>query len=101
MDPDPSATLIAVIKIPYNKLQSDKVLKGIVQPFELKGVNRLIRSAVKLEVRQFFSKLFNDTISREEHKTINSGLRISEMTLSNQSHFPRFFVSPESHLIGL
>jgi hypothetical protein len=47
LDPDPSATLIAVIKIPYNKLQSDNVLKGIVQPFELKGVNRLIRSAVK------------------------------------------------------
>jgi hypothetical protein len=23
------------------------------------------------------------------------------MTLSNQSHFPQFFVSPESHLIGL
>jgi hypothetical protein len=25
---------------------------------------------------------------------------ISKMTLSNQSHFPRFFLSPESHLEG-
>jgi len=28
------------------------------------------------------------------------GLMISEMTLSNQSHFPRFFSIPESHLTG-
>ncbi len=54
-----------------------------------------------LKVRQFFKKFFNDTISREEHKTIYRGLRLSEMTLSNQSHFPQFFMSPESHLIGL
>jgi hypothetical protein len=45
-------------------------------------------------------KYFDDTISREEHKTTFSGLRISEMTFSNQSHFPGFFLSPESHLIG-
>ncbi len=25
---------------------------------------------------------------------------ISKMTLSNQSHFPRFFSTPESHLVG-
>jgi hypothetical protein len=33
-------------------------------------------------------------------KPFFSGLRISEMTLSNQSHFPGFFLSPERHLIG-
>jgi len=73
-------------------------LKGIVQPFELGGETRLIRSPVLTTGPAFFKKLFNDTISREENKTIFSGLRISEMTLSNQSHFPRFF-SP-SHLLG-
>ncbi len=36
-------------------------------------------------------KNFNDTISREEHKTNQCSLTISKMTLSNQSHFPRFF----------
>jgi hypothetical protein len=47
---------------------------------------------------------FNDKISREEHKTIYSGLRISGMALSNQSDLPVFF-SPRkvnlqiSHLI--
>ncbi len=56
--------------------------------------------AVELEARQVFKIFFNDTVSREEHKTIFSGLRISEMTFSYQSHFPGFFLSPESHLIG-
>jgi hypothetical protein len=78
------------------------LFKGYVQPFEPKGVTRLIRSAVKnWRSGNFVKKFFDDTFSREEHKTIYSGLRISKMTLSNQSHFPRFFVSPESHLIGL
>jgi hypothetical protein len=36
-------------------------------------------------------KNFNGTISREELKTDLCGLMISEMTFSNQSHFPRFF----------
>jgi hypothetical protein len=45
---------------------------------------------LKLEVQQV-KKKFNNTISQEEHKTIFSGLRISEKTLSNQSHFPQFF----------
>jgi hypothetical protein len=49
----------------------DLTIKAIVQPFELG----------------------NDTISREEHKTIVSDLRISEMTLSNQSHFVIFLIS--------
>jgi hypothetical protein len=52
-------------------------------------------------VSQFFSTAnHNDTISREEYKTIFSSLRISEMTLSNYSHFWGFFLSPESHPIG-
>jgi hypothetical protein len=42
---------------------------------------------------------FNDTVSREEHKTIFSGLRFTEMALSNQSDFKRFFLLPASHLI--
>ncbi len=33
------------------------------------------------------------------HKTIYSGLRISEMTLSNQSHFPRFFGHAEPRFV--
>ncbi len=62
-----------------------RLLKGIVQPFELGGVTMLIRSAVKNWRSGNFLFLFlNDTISWEEHKTIFSGLRISEMTLSNQ-----------------
>jgi hypothetical protein len=36
-------------------------------------------------------KKFNGTISREQLKTNLCGLMISEMTLSNQSHFPQFF----------
>jgi hypothetical protein len=32
--------------------------------------------------------------------SVKIGLRISEMTLSNQSHFPGFFLPPESHLVG-
>jgi hypothetical protein len=44
-----------------------------------------------VEARQFLKIFFNDTVSREENKTILSGLRISEMALSNQSHFPGFF----------
>jgi hypothetical protein len=53
-----------------------------------------IRAIENLEARQVYKKKINDTISREEHKTIFSGLRISEMTLSNQSHFSGFF-SPQ------
>jgi hypothetical protein len=43
-----------------------------------------------LEARKV-KKKFNDRISREEHKTIFSSLRISEMTLS----FSGIFQSPE------
>ncbi len=49
-----------------------------------------IRSKI-LEGRLLKIFFFNDTISREELKTDLCGLMISEMTLSNQSHFPRFF----------
>ncbi len=42
----------------------------------------------------------NDAISWEDHKSIFSSFRISEMNLSNQSHFPGFSFSPERHLIG-
>jgi len=77
-------------------------VRGIVQPFGRGGGREYTHSipAVKLEARQVLKFFFNDTVSREEHKTIFSGLRISEMALSNQSHFPGFFSSPESHLIG-
>ncbi len=80
--------------------ESDGLLKGIVQPFELGGETTLIRSAVKYwKAGMFFVKIFNDTISQEEHKTLFSGLRISEMTLSNQSHFSRCF-SPRKMTFG-
>jgi hypothetical protein len=44
-----------------------------------------------LEARQFFYFYFNDTISREEHKTIYSDLRITGMALSNQSELLALF----------
>ncbi len=57
------------------------VLIGVVQPFELGGVSRRIPSAVKNWRFGKLSKIFlNNTISREELKTIFSGLKISEMT---------------------
>jgi hypothetical protein len=69
------------------------VFKGVVQPFELGGLSRRIPSADKnWRSGKFFKIFFINTISREELKTIFSGLRISEMTLSNQSQFPRFLV---------
>ncbi len=44
-------------------------IKGIFQPFELGGVTRLIRSAVKFWKAGNLKFFFNDTISREELKT--------------------------------
>ncbi len=44
-----------------------------------------------------FWNLFNVTISREEHKAIFSGLRISEMTLSNQSHTATKLLTPSQY----
>jgi hypothetical protein len=38
-----------------------------------------------------FFCLFNDKVSQEEHTTISSGLRISDMALSSQSDLPAFF----------
>ncbi len=61
-----------------------KILKGIVQPFELGGVTRLIRSAVEFCMADNLKKKFNGTISWEELKTNLCGLMISKMTLSNQ-----------------
>jgi hypothetical protein len=49
--------------------RSYHLLKGIFQPFELGGVTRLIRSAVKLWKAGNNKKKFNDTNSREELKT--------------------------------
>ncbi len=43
--------------------------KGIFQPFELGGVTRLIRSAVKFWKAGNLKKIFNDTNSGEELKT--------------------------------
>ncbi len=76
------------------------ILKGIFQPFELGDETRLTGPAVINWRPVKFFLIFNDKVSREEHKTMFSGLRISEMTLSNQSHFLGFFLSPESHLMG-
>ncbi len=44
-------------------------LKGIFQPFELGGVTRLIRFAVKFWKAGNKQIFFNDTNSREELKT--------------------------------
>jgi hypothetical protein len=40
---------------------------------------------------QVFFWNFNDTISREDYKTIYSGLSITGMAFSNQSELPAFF----------
>jgi hypothetical protein len=74
--------------------QQQLLLKGIVQPFELGGETRLIRSTVKTEGLAIFVQKFHDTISREEHKTIQCGLRISGMALFNQSDLSAFFSPP-------
>jgi hypothetical protein len=61
------------------------VLKGIFQPFELGSVARLIRSAViNWRPGKFFFIMIQ---SHERSKTIFSGLKISEMTLSDQVTF--------------
>ncbi len=75
--------------------------KGIVRPFELGA--RLgsydLLYCNKLEVRKVcFTKLY-ETISREEHKTIKCGLRISGMALSNQSDLRRGVFSVPGKLI--
>jgi hypothetical protein len=44
-------------------------VKGIFQPFELGGETILIRSAVKHRCLASKKIFFNDTNSREEHKT--------------------------------
>jgi hypothetical protein len=95
--------LQTVICFPLECMDKSKKLpfKGIVQPFELKGVTRLIQCAVKNWRSGNFFKSFLMIQFHERSIIIYGGLRISEMTLSNKSHFPRFFVSPESHLIGL
>jgi hypothetical protein len=68
-----------------------------VQEFHLRSQTRLIRSAVKYWKPGKFLKFF---FMIEKHKTIFSGLRIFEMTLSSQSQFPRFFSPPEDNLPG-
>jgi hypothetical protein len=50
----------------------------------------------------FFFFYFNDKVSREEHKPIYSGLRISGMPVSDQSDLPAFFSPRKVNLkIGL
>jgi hypothetical protein len=45
----------------------------------------------KLEAWQIFTLYFKGTPSREEHKTIFSGLKITVMALSRQSDAPVCF----------
>jgi hypothetical protein len=69
--------------------------KGIVWPFEIGGVTRLIRSGIKKKTggpASFFYN-FNDTISREELKTFYSGLRIT-----NKSELTAFFSPRHANL---
>jgi hypothetical protein len=58
-------------------------LKGIGQRI-LRGVNTKLNKIRprKLEARPFFFLNFKGTPSKEEHKTIFSGLKINEMALS-------------------
>jgi hypothetical protein len=50
---------------------------------------------VKLEAQQIFIWNFKGTPSQEEHKTIFSGVKIYEITLSDQIDFPGIFQSLE------
>jgi hypothetical protein len=52
-------------------------LKIFVWPFEVGGETRLIRSTVKTGGPAGFFENFNDTILREEYKSIYYGFRIS------------------------
>jgi hypothetical protein len=55
--------------LPVKVLVYVSSFKGIFQPFELGGVTRLIRSAVKFWKAGNLKKIFNDTNSGEELKT--------------------------------
>ncbi len=70
------------------KSKNHEAFKGITV---LGGVTRLIRSGIINWRPSKFFKNINDTISREENKTIYSGLRITGMALPNQSKLPAFF----------
>jgi hypothetical protein len=61
------------------------LFKVIVLPFKLGDETRLFRSTVITGGPASFLNNFNDTISREEQKTMYCVLMISEMALSNQS----------------
>jgi hypothetical protein len=63
-------------------------LKGIVQRDQYYA--QIIRAG-KLEARPFFFLNFKETPSKEEHKTIFSGLKICKMALSDLSDFPAIF----------
>ncbi len=53
----------------FKKVRQFIAFKGIFQAFELGGVTRLIRSAVKFWKAGNLKIFFNDTNSREELKT--------------------------------
>jgi hypothetical protein len=52
-----------------------------------KGESRLLRSVVWLYIRQRFFENLKETVSREENKTIFSGLRITEMAFFGKSFY--------------
>jgi hypothetical protein len=58
-----------VIFLPISIILRLIPIKDIFQPFELGGVTRLIRSAVKFCKASHKNFFFNDTILREELKT--------------------------------
>jgi hypothetical protein len=58
------------IGFPFTSSSDNKLIKGIVQPFELRVETKLSRSAVKYGMPGKLKKRVYDTISREEHKTI-------------------------------
>jgi hypothetical protein len=78
------------------KSKNHGAFKGITV---LGGVTRLIRSGIINWRPSKFFKNINHTISREENKTIYSGLRITGMALSSQSKLPAFFSPRQVNLI--
>ncbi len=62
-------------------------VKGIVWPFEFRGVTRLICSGIiNWRPGRLFFLDFNYTILQEGHKIIYNGMRITGMALSIQNH---------------
>ncbi len=91
---DFSSMQFSIVSMPTCKRSAAVLLilhKGVVRQFKLGDDSRLIQSGIINCRPDNFCKNFNYSISREENKTIYSGLRIAGMALSNLSDRTWFF----------